>query len=59
MTTVPDPTRSRPTRGDTERDHRHLTKAEARLFENSPAPVNLAEIAKHAEVSTATACRRH
>ncbi|MGW0585266.1 hypothetical protein ACWD25_57510 [Streptomyces sp. NPDC002920] len=46
-------------RGATERDRRHLAKAAARLFENPPTPVNLAEIAKHAEVSTATACRRH
>ncbi|MFJ1991754.1 TetR/AcrR family transcriptional regulator [Streptomyces asiaticus] len=44
-------------RSDTERNRRHLIKAAARLFENSPTPVSLAEIAKHAEVSTATAYR--
>ncbi|WP_019547898.1 TetR/AcrR family transcriptional regulator [Streptomyces sulphureus] len=44
-------------RSDTERNRRHLVQAAARLFENSPTPVSLAEIAKHAEVSTATAYR--
>ncbi|MFC8086953.1 TetR/AcrR family transcriptional regulator [Streptomyces sp. NPDC057340] len=44
-------------RSDTERNRRHLIKAAALLFENSPEPVSLAEIAKHAEVSTATAYR--
>ncbi|MFS7878413.1 TetR/AcrR family transcriptional regulator [Streptomyces asiaticus] len=44
-------------RSDTERNRRHLIKAAARLFENSPTPVSLAEIAKHAEVPTATAYR--
>ncbi|MEW2396118.1 helix-turn-helix domain-containing protein [Streptomyces sp. NPDC046862] len=44
-------------RSDTERNRRHLIKAAARLFENSPTPVSIAEIAKHAEVSTATAYR--
>ncbi|MEV7425818.1 helix-turn-helix domain-containing protein [Streptomyces sp. NPDC091212] len=44
-------------RSDTERNRRHLIKAAALLFENSPTPVSLAEIARHAEVSTATAYR--
>ncbi|MPY48826.1 TetR/AcrR family transcriptional regulator [Streptomyces acidicola] len=44
-------------RSDTERNRRQLIKAAARLFENSPTPVSLAEIARHAEVSTATAYR--
>lgn len=44
-------------RSDTQRNRRQLIKAAARLFENSPTPVSLAEIAKYAEVSTATAYR--
>ncbi|MFG2964879.1 MULTISPECIES: TetR/AcrR family transcriptional regulator [unclassified Streptomyces] len=44
-------------RSDTERNRRQLIKAAALLFENSPTPVSLAEIAKQAEVSTATAYR--
>ncbi|WP_329072031.1 TetR/AcrR family transcriptional regulator [Streptomyces sp. NBC_01429] len=44
-------------RSDTERNRRHLIKAAALLFENSPTPVSLAEIARHAEVSTAPAYR--
>ena len=44
-------------RSDTERNRRQLIKAAARLFENSPTQVSLADIAKQAEVSTATAYR--
>ncbi|MCX5240256.1 TetR/AcrR family transcriptional regulator [Streptomyces prunicolor] len=44
-------------RSDTERNRKYLIKAAALLFENSPTPVSLAEIAKQAEVSTATAYR--
>lgn len=48
-------------RGDTQRNRRQLIKAAAELFENSPTPVSLAEIAKRAEVSTArrTGTRPH
>lgn len=44
-------------RSDTQRNRRQLIKAAAELFENSPTPVSLTEIAKRAEVSTATAYR--
>ncbi len=44
-------------RSDTERNRRQLIKAAARLFESSPTQVSLADIAKQAEVSTATAYR--
>lgn len=47
----------RPMRSDTERNRRQLIQAAARLFANSPTPVSMAEIARDAEVSTATVYR--
>ncbi|MFI6406212.1 TetR/AcrR family transcriptional regulator [Streptomyces sp. NPDC050548] len=57
MNTAATQTVSRPLRSDTQRNRRQLIKAAAELFENSPTPVSLTEIARRAEVSTATAYR--
>ncbi|GAA4623569.1 TetR family transcriptional regulator [Actinoallomurus vinaceus] len=45
-------------RSDTERNRRQLIRAAAELFASSPGPVKMSDIAKAAEVSTATAYRQ-
>jgi AcrR family transcriptional regulator len=44
-------------RSDTQRNRRQLVKAAGQLFAARRGPINMSDIAKHAEISTATAYR--
>ena len=44
-------------RSDTQRNRRQLVKAAGQLFASRRGPINMADVAKHAEISTATAYR--
>jgi AcrR family transcriptional regulator len=44
-------------RSDTRRNRKHLIKAAGELYASAAGPVNMVDLAKHAEISTATAYR--
>jgi AcrR family transcriptional regulator len=44
-------------RSDTRRNRKHLIKAAGELYATASGPVNMVDLAKHAEISTATAYR--